>query len=356
MTLMRSYLPAIACLLLLAALAPGRGTAHGHDSDHAALSNGGSLTETIAIHSEHLNEERQIRVSLPNGYEDSDRAYPVLYVLDAEWIFDYAAGSVAFLSGELAGRMPETIVVGIPNTDRTRDLTVSFDTTAAYVRFMRFIESELIPGIDASYRTVPHRTIYGWSSGANISLWMLFTKPDLFRGYIASGTGISERASKFAANAFSTHSYRGRGLFACAEGNTPFRREALARFSMLLETSAPDGIRWQCEVMEDEDHTTVLPKGLFAGLTFLYRECLLPVEIAERGRDAVREYYRALSGTYGFEINISEGVAIDVASQLIHQDRFPEAVALLELALETNPESAALQSTLEETTGMIEGG
>jgi predicted alpha/beta superfamily hydrolase len=234
----------------------------------------------ISFDSELLDESREVWIHLPAGYEQSEKEYPVLYVLDAEWVFDFAAGSVEFLSGEIAGRMPEMIVVGIPNTDRLRDLTVSFDTTAAFMNFMRFIENELIPHIDSTYRTNPHRAIYGWSSGSNICLWMLFTNPGLFHGYIASGTGISQRTNEFAKAKFSTRSYAWKSLFACAEGDSPARREALNRLSTLLEQSSPDGLRWKCVVMEDDDHTAVLPKGLLAGLEFLYSDCRLPTDVA----------------------------------------------------------------------------
>jgi hypothetical protein len=303
----------IAAVLLVSLSAIGLGCeSHRSETD--------TLDDKVSIDSEFFDESREVWIHLPSGYGQSEKEYPVLYVLDAEWIFDFAASSVDFLSGEIAGRMPEMIVVGIPNTNRVRDLTVSFDTTAAYMDFMRFIESELIPFVDSTYRTNSHRVLYGWSSGSNICLWMLFTKPHLFHGYIASGTGISTRAYEFSEGKFSEHSYNRKSFFANSEGDAPFRVEALHLLSALLEQSSPDGLRWECVVMEDDDHTAVLPKGLLAGLEFLYSECRLPTDIAAQGRMSVMDYYHALSNNYGFDIRISEGAANDVQEPSLNQD------------------------------------
>ena len=69
------------------------------------------------------------------------------------------------------------IVVGIPNTNRGRDLTptevdIDFFTgdSIQYVSgggniFLDFIEKELIPYIDETYPTTPYRTFVGHSFG-----------------------------------------------------------------------------------------------------------------------------------------------------------------------------------------------
>ena len=54
------------------------------------------IGEKITISSEILNESRQILVHLPQDYNYSDNKYPVLYVLDGEYFFYTAIGSVQF--------------------------------------------------------------------------------------------------------------------------------------------------------------------------------------------------------------------------------------------------------------------
>ncbi|MCP5054901.1 MAG: hypothetical protein GY940_47485 [bacterium] len=303
------------------------------------------------VQSKILNEKRDLLVHLPHDYENNQLTYPVLYVLDGEWIFDYAAGAVTFLSGDLAGRIPGMIVVGIPNTDRTRDLTVSSNTSGGvpgHVNFIKFIEEEVIPFVDKNYRTNRHKVFYGWSSGANICLWMLFTKPYLFDGYIASGTGIGKRTCQFAEKEFKKHSFKNKFLFANTEEETPIRVKGLNLLSGLLEKSAPEGLKWKCKVMKGDNHTAVLAKGLYAGLEFIYSDWKIPLDIAAKGGESVKSYYKELGKTYNFEITIPEGALSDAAVSLFQQDKVDKAIEILKLGLKEHPGSLNLYDSLGE--------
>lgn len=76
------------------------------------------------LESKILSEEREYWVRLPSSYDDKIHApqhYPVLYLLDGDSSFYWVTGAMNFMGGNL--QTPEMIVVAIPNTDRTRDLT-----------------------------------------------------------------------------------------------------------------------------------------------------------------------------------------------------------------------------------------
>src|SRR5687768_18290092 len=75
----------------------------------------------VQLQSKMLDETRTILVRTPASYAAGTRAYPVLYMTDGDRQIGHTAAVVDFLARE--GRMPEVIVVGINNTDRTRDLT-----------------------------------------------------------------------------------------------------------------------------------------------------------------------------------------------------------------------------------------
>jgi predicted alpha/beta superfamily hydrolase len=85
------------------------------------------LGHTDSIRSIILNEKRTFWVRLPAGANNPNNAglrYPVVYVLDGSEHFASVSGIIQYLS-EANGNMicPDMIVVGINNTDRTRDLT-----------------------------------------------------------------------------------------------------------------------------------------------------------------------------------------------------------------------------------------
>ena len=135
-----------------------------------------SIGEQFSVPSEILDEDRAYWVYLPASYDSensSPQSYPVMYVLDGSSHFQSATGVVQFMSSGINGnrQIPEMIVVAIPNTDRPRDLTptraeVGYNGepseflagTGGGDAFLQFINDELFPKIDSTYRTLPHRT------------------------------------------------------------------------------------------------------------------------------------------------------------------------------------------------------
>src|SRR5688572_22507410 len=122
----------------------------------------------IRIESKILGETRTVLVRTPPSYATGARSYPVLYMTDGETQLAHTAATVDFLVRN--GRMPEIILVGVTNIDRTRDLTptrveratfdgnaVTFPTSGGADKFLGFLGTELIPHIESNYRTQPFR-------------------------------------------------------------------------------------------------------------------------------------------------------------------------------------------------------
>jgi predicted alpha/beta superfamily hydrolase len=131
--------------------------------------------QKITIQSKVLSEARQILVRLPASYATSDRPYIVLYMTDGDRQLPHTASTIDFLVRE--GRMPEVIMVGISNTDRTRDLTPTHvdapifgnnrfrtPTSGGADNFLSFVETELVPYIEKNSRTRPYPFSRGRSS------------------------------------------------------------------------------------------------------------------------------------------------------------------------------------------------
>src|SRR4051794_33892297 len=77
-----------------------------------------------SIDSKVLNEQRKVWIYVPSSAKNSKTRYPVVYLLDGDGHFYDLVGMTHQLSSVNGNTLcPEMIVVGIPNTDRTRDLT-----------------------------------------------------------------------------------------------------------------------------------------------------------------------------------------------------------------------------------------
>lgn len=140
-----------------------------------------------------LGGERQVVVSLPDDYAiRRSKRYPVLVVLDAQDQFRSAVASARFLASR--GAVPDLIIVGIPNgKDRTHDLTpklvgrdsAKYATAGGADAFVAFIGDEVLPWVDARYRTLPLRVLSGHSFGGLFALHAAATRPSLFRVTLA---------------------------------------------------------------------------------------------------------------------------------------------------------------------------
>lgn len=147
-----------------------------------------------------LGREYHLSVALPERYQTSSQTYPVIYVLDADLLFGMVAGLTP-IARWFSGA-PEAIIVGISygidSLDqwaqlRERDFKLpevrDAPPDSAANRFLDALTQEMIPFIDANYRTIPSdRCLYGYSSSGFFVLYALFQQPDAFQRYI-SGSG-----------------------------------------------------------------------------------------------------------------------------------------------------------------------
>ncbi|MDG2052245.1 MAG: alpha/beta hydrolase-fold protein [Flavobacteriaceae bacterium] len=134
-----------------------------------------------------LDETRRLKIQLPRNYEENtEKKYPIVVVLDANYLFEPVAGNVDYFS--YWEDMPESIVVGIMQGESRYD-DCDYDSTEFMpegkgAAFFEFIGLELIPYIDNNYRTAKFTIAIGHDFTANFINYFLFKDPPLFNGYI----------------------------------------------------------------------------------------------------------------------------------------------------------------------------
>lgn len=159
----------------------------------------GEIRSHKGFHSSILNNDRDLVVYLPPGYETNQKKrYAVLYLHDGQNLFD---GATSFIPGKewrvdetaqaliSAGKIQPLIIVGINNTgkDRINEYTPVED--ARYRMggkadlYGRMLVEELKPFIDANYRTIKdaqHTGLGGSSLGGLVSLYVGLKYPNVF--------------------------------------------------------------------------------------------------------------------------------------------------------------------------------
>jgi len=223
--------------------------------------------ETFTIASKVLGETRRINVYIPPLYgEAADARRPVLYMPDGGMAEDFLhiAGLLQVSVGN--GTVRPVILVGIENTERRRDLSGPTENpedrkVAPHVggsaAFRTFLRTELIPLVNAKYRTTEGRAIIGESLAGLFTVETFFLEPDLFDTYIAFDASLWWNNGNIVKQAESRlRVMKGKkALFLAASSED--RGDLNAELAKILRQHAPAGLAWHFEPMPAEKHATI---------------------------------------------------------------------------------------------------
>jgi predicted alpha/beta superfamily hydrolase len=311
--------------LLLGIVTPAVGAAQSPPG--APVVTGRSYT----LDSRRLGESRVVDVALPAGYDANlSQHYPVLYVLDGE-VEGQAAVTIARFYAS-TGQLPPMIVIGIRNTERTRDLTPApsagftplpdVGTNGGADAFLSFLADELIPWVDQGYRTAPMRILVGHSLGGLFALYALSERPALFTGYL-----VMEPATWWNG---------GQELTAAAAvlREAPARRARVMLVnteSVGVDTTGFGGERpmvRQIRVL-GETHASMALAGMMQGLRTMLADFQPPRWGPGTHPIAMLEHYDSLSRRLGFTVPIPEPVFEQVFLMSVLARDFEDAEAVL---------------------------
>ena len=175
-----------------------------------------SFSQTIYenFESDFLKDTRELKVQLPRNYnENLSKEYPLIIVLDGDYMFEAVSGSVDYLS--YWGNIPESIIVGVNQINTRYDDcsvldNIDFVPISSTANFYDFISEELIPYFDKNYRTTKFKVAVGHEATANFINYFLLNNKTSFSGFIAISPKFSynmenyliERFDKIKTNVF----------------------------------------------------------------------------------------------------------------------------------------------------------
>lgn len=335
------------------------------------------------LYSEILEEERSYWVSLPASYEAdpfyTNKHYPVLVLLDGHRLFHVTTGIVRQMSLGSVEEIPEMIVVAIENTNRNRDLCPEYTVEAASneaVLFRRFLEEELLPEMDARYRTTPFHVLVGHSFGGLFAVDAYLEQAD-FAAYLAIDPSLwwQEQGIHNKATAVVKADVELLGRLYIAQANMPFNPGleggrmgvAIQQFKTIGNSS------WDCQFdfFPEEDHFSIPTISIFAGLRWLFRDYRYDLqEIKYADIDSLEQHLERLGVVFGVSLSPPGKLYNQVGNYLYFQadeqsagkallrfnaEQFPTSIpALLSLAAvyEAEGQNAAAITQLEQVLAL----
>lgn len=312
-----------------------------------------------------LKEQRPYLVYLPPSYSDTINApqrYPVLYLLDGDAHFHSVSGLIQILGTGINATyaIPELIVVAIPNTDRTRDMTPTrvetgfdgkpspfFKTSGGMGNFFTFLKSELIPAVESRYRTMPYRVFVGHSLGGITAINALYTIPEIFNAYVAIDPSLwwdDKILLKQAKGYVSTARLDGRALYV-AQANTinpddttsNRHFEAITQFNAVLEAYNRSGLRYAFRYYDQDDHGSVPLIAEYDALRFIFDGYRVPLARVIADPHYLVEHFRSVSARLGATFLPSEQMLAQLGMVALTQDT-AKAVQFLEITTQVYPD------------------
>ncbi len=264
--------------------------------------------ENVKIHSNSLNQDREIFVYTPIDYDwRVNEHFNVIYVFDSQSreFFDYTSAITSFLSDGAKS----FIVVGITspyneNLDysRNNDLLPVLQTKDAIdrygkysgnaVNFYDYVSTEIIPYIDNHYRTTNNKIVIGHSLSASFVLDAFINNSTLFNNYIAISPNLAYENEKLVDKLVNfdyskiekpTYLY----LSNADEGINywqdwkPARDKVYIFFNQLLKN---DNLKVQINEFPENNHWNTFPPSLNKALGF-YLKNIDEVQAKELGKN-----------------------------------------------------------------------
>lgn len=319
------------------------------------IANGYSQKVTDSIFSKRLNVVRKISLSLPSTYfEDKNRTYPLLLLLDGEYLHNPFQGSLSF--GNYWDDLPEMIVVGVyqnQNEERFDDCSVGEETGLPDKKgadFFDFIESELLPYIAKEYRPSPFKIIAGHDLTGGFINYFLYKDNPAFNAYISLSPELQENMSQHLLDRFSAIKKPTFYYLASADGDVKQMRLDIASLDESLKTVAAQNtnINYKYDEFKNSNHYSLVLHAVPNALYHIFSS-FQPISSVEYQENIVslpsgyvtylKLKYEKTEKTLGYKVQARYNDFKAIEAAIVKNRAFPEFEQLAQFAAKMFPKT-----------------
>ncbi len=295
-----------------------------------------------------LGEKRQLKIQIPRGYDDTDKHYPIVVVLDGDYLFEIVASNVDYYS--YWEDIPEAIVVGINQVDSREDDIYYSEQNSLPIKsganFFEFIGMELIPYIEKVYRTEKFKVAIGHGLTANFINYFLLKEAPLFKAYVSLSPDLAPDMPAYLAERLSAIDTK--TFYYTATSNNDIKKIKTETEALNASLSAIDNknLLYTFNNFDEPSHYSLparaIPKAL-ESIFFVfqpiskeeYKKIILKLDTSPV--DYLLEKYAAIEDLYGKKKQISINDFKAIAAAIQKTEKFEHYEQLGKLARDQYP-------------------
>ena len=308
---------------------------------------------SFVLHSSRMQEDREITVVVPPSYEKSlQKKYPLLVLLDGEYLLDPFQGALSF--GAYWNDIPEMIIVAIKQNkkgERYTDTQVNETTGLPQNKggdFFEFIGQEVLPEIEKEFRISPLRVIAGHDVTAAYINFFLYKDKPIFNGYISLSPELSSGMEKQIPERLKTIEQPIFYYLSTADGDLKTMQKRILDLNNAIKSNTKTSLNYKFDNFTNATHYSLIlysiPEAIYQ--LFAIYQPISQIEFTEKIAvlpsgyvDYLINKYDLIEKTLSIKIPIrySDFKAIEAA--IIKNKAYDEMQQLAVLALKTYPKS-----------------
>ena len=319
----------------------------------AVCYNGYSQKVKDSVQSRKMDGYKYLTVSLPPSYnKDSKKTYPLLLLLDGDYLFDPFQGALSY--GYYWDDLPEVIIVGLQlNQNNEREDDCTFDQTTGLPEgkgedFFEFIGGELMPYIQNKYRTSNFKIIAGHDLTAGFMNLFLYKDNPIFNAYISLSPElpfemeirVPERLGTFKQNMFYYQS--------SAEGDVSIMKEKIITLDNNIKALNSSTLNYKFDDFKGASHYSLVLYSIPSAL-YQFFAAYQPISTSEFQEKIVKlesgyvEYlknkYDILDKALGIKMNIRINDFKAIEAAILKNKAYAEFEQLAQLSHKMYPKT-----------------
>jgi len=218
--------------------------------------------------------KRELKIQLPRNYdENSDKHYPLIVVLNGDYLFEVTAGNVDYMA--YWDDMPEAIVVGINQENTQGDDFIISDVnhfpTQEGATFFEFLGLELVPYMQDNFRVAEFIVGVGHGASANFINFYCFRKSPLFQAYISLSPNLSLYMSDNLTERLSSINTPIMYYLSTGGEDLKSNRNSIKALHEMLKTVENKYVDYYFDNFENANHYTLVGEALPKALQHIFR-------------------------------------------------------------------------------------